>query len=85
MENVIIVFNNRNYTMQLATYLKRMGVMCKTIDTPRELTVSCGISIVIAKNNLIRVRQALKNSSIQEMPKFYIALDSGVFKKYMPI
>ena len=85
MENVIIVFNNRNYTMQLATYLKRSGIMCKTIDTPREVTVSCGISIIINKVNLQRSKQILKASGIGETPRFYYILNNGMFKKYMPI
>lgn len=85
MENIIIVFNNRNYTMQLATYLKRMGVQCKTIDTPRELSISCGISVVIAKNSLTRAKQILNNSGIREMPKFYLVVSNGLFKKYIAI
>ena len=85
MENIIIVFNNRNYTMQLGTYLKRMGVACKTIDTPRELSVSCGISLIISKNSLTRANQILSNSGIREVPRFYVVLNNGVFKKYMAI
>ena len=82
MENIIIVFNNRNYTMQLATYLKRMGINCKTIDTPRELTVSCGLSLVISKINYQRVVNIIRNANIKEMPRMFVVFESGPFKKY---
>ncbi|MBE5757499.1 MAG: DUF3343 domain-containing protein [Clostridiales bacterium] len=85
MENIIVVFNNRNLSLQFATNLKKNGINCKTVDTPRELSVSCGISIILSKIYLLRVKQLLKSGVYREIPRIYHIITNGVFKKYLPI
>lgn len=84
MRNIIAVFNNRNQTMQFASYLRRLNVRCKTISTPRELSVSCGLSVVFYENNLIQAKFLLGNYKMESFVGFYIENDS-VIKKYQRI
>lgn len=85
MRNIIAVFGNRNHTMQFASYLKRLGIRCKTINTPRELTVSCGISIVFLERDLQRVRGLIYQLKLSSYLGMYLILSDNVFTKYKKI
>lgn len=85
MRNIIAVFGNRNHTMQFASYLKRLGIRCKTINTPRELTVSCGISIVFLERDLQRVRGLIYQLKLSSYLGMYLVLSDNVFTKYKKI
>lgn len=85
MRNIIAVFGNRNHTMQFASYLKRLGIRCKTINTPRELTVSCGISIVFLERDLQRVRGLIYQLKLSSYVGMYLVLSDNVFTKYKKI
>lgn len=85
MRNIIAVFGNRNHTMQFASYLKRLGIRCKTINTPRELTVSCGISIVFLERDLQRVRGLVYQLKLSSYLGMYLVISDNVFTKYKKI
>ena len=85
MENIIAVFNNRSHTMQFASYLKRIGVRCKTINTPRDLSVSCGISAVFPYANLKQAKFILDRYNFSSFVRFYVIFSNGVLKKYQPL
>ena len=84
MENIIAVFSNRNQAMQFASNLKRMGVNSKTVNTPRELSTSCGISIVFSSRNLGQARVILDRFRLSGFVRMYIT-SGDLFKKYIPI
>ena len=81
--NIIAVFANRNKSMQLASVLKRLGIPNKTINTPRELSVSCGISVVFAGSYLNRVKDAIYRLNLSGV-RLYTVLN-GANKKYIPL
>ncbi len=85
METVIAVFNNRNHTIQFASYLKRIGIKCKTINTPRELSVACGISVIFPFINLKQAKLILDRFKFSSFNKFYLIQSNDVFKKYQPL
>lgn len=85
METILAVFGNRSHTMQFASYLKRMGVRCKTISTPRELSVSCGISAIFPAQNLNQAKFIIDKYKFSSFVKFYLVISNGVFKKYQPL
>lgn len=80
--NIIAVFNSRNKAMQFASNLKRLGIPSKTISTPRELSVSCGVSVIFIGSYLLRVRDILKKLGDTSNVKLYLV---GGNKKYTPI
>lgn len=85
MENIIAVFNNRNQTMQFATNLKRMGARCKTINTPRELSVSCGISVIFPKTFINQAKFILNRYRFSSFVRLYLIRENDILKKYQPI
>ena len=81
MQNIIAVFNNRNQAMQFATALKRIGIRNKTIDTPRDLSSSCGISVVFDGNYISRAKVVLERLRLLSGTKLYI-ITGDLFRKY---
>jgi hypothetical protein len=85
MSNVIAVFNNRNHTMQFASYMKKMGIRCNVINTPRELSVACGISAVFGMNAISQAKLIINNVKFSSFYKLYEVIDFGSVKKYRSI
>ena len=83
--NIIAVFSNRNKSMQFASYLKRMGIRNQTIDTPRELSVSCGISVVFNFSEINRAKYILNKINLNSFVGFFKIVFVGHFKKYIRI
>ena len=84
MQNIIAVFSSRNYAMQFATMLRKLGINNKVKDTPRELSASCGISVVFENKYLGRARSLIEKYRLQSHTRLYL-IGGDVFKKYMPI
>ena len=84
MENIIAVFSNRNHALQYASYLKRNGIRNKVVDTPRELSVSCGISVIFSQENIGRAKLILVRMNMLAYVRLYL-ISGDLFKKYMPI
>ena len=71
--------------MQFASYLKRMGVGNKTISTPRELSVSCGLSVIFLVSGLRQAEYVISRYKFSGFIRFYRLVSNGVIKKYLPI
>ena len=84
MENIIAVFGNRSQAMQFASMLKKIGVRSKTINTPRELSVSCGISVVFGKLYLTQAKMILSKCGVGLDVRLYLCY-SGSKEYYVPI
>ncbi len=81
MRNVLAVFGNRNHTMQFASYLKRLGIRCKTVDTPRALSEACGISVVFFEKDIEFVKAVLNKLRLITFRGLYLEM-GDIFKKY---
>lgn len=84
MQNIIAVFNGRNYAMQFATMLRKLGIINKIKDTPRELSSSCGISVVFESKYLGRAKSLIENYRLQSHVRLYL-VGGDIFKKYLRI
>lgn len=84
MRNIIAVFNSRNKALQFATALRKMGVKNKSVDTPRELSASCGISIIFDAGALSRAKLILMRLNVFDSVKLYQII-GDIFKKYHQI
>ena len=81
MQKIIAVFGNRNQALQFATALKKLGIKNKTIDTPRELSSSCGISIIFDGQFFSRAKMILARYKLYGSVKLYM-ITGDLFKKY---
>ena len=84
MQNIIAVFNGRSYAMQFATLLRKLGINNKIKDTPRELSASCGISVVFDSRYLGRAKSLIENYRLQSHSRLYL-ISGDIFKKYLRI
>lgn len=82
MENIIAVFGNRSHTMSFASNLRRFGAKNSVIDTPRELSVSCGISVIFYKKNIEQARYIISNSNYSSFVGLFLVYTEGHLKKY---
>ncbi|MCX7951265.1 MAG: DUF3343 domain-containing protein [Clostridiales bacterium] len=64
-EFIIITFESTNFAIQAETTLKSLGLSVQIIPTPREITLSCGISILSAKENLNKVDELVAENKIR--------------------
>ena len=84
MEKIIAVFNNRNQALHFASILKRIGVRTKTINTPRDLSVACGISVVFERKFIGQARNVLEKLGLYASVRMYI-VSGDLFVKYLPV
>lgn len=47
MEKILLTFTSVNFTMMTESKLVSMGYDIKTIPTPREISESCGLAIML--------------------------------------
>ena len=57
---LLLTFNSVNHTMQLEKELKNLEKKFKTILTPREVSRSCGLAILLDPNELETVKSLKK-------------------------
>lgn len=83
MENIVAVFNNRNQAMRFSSNLKKLGIPSKVINTPRELSVSCGVSVVFSSRFLGQCKLIIGRYGFNNI-KLYITT-GDMFRKYHQI
>ena len=53
----IATFISTHYTIQAESIFKKKCVSFKTVPTPREITVSCGLAIIFSLDDIDKVRE----------------------------
>jgi hypothetical protein len=71
MEYVIAVFLNRSHSQLFSKILHSKGVPNNLISTPRDLGVSCGLSVKFNIIQLSKVKQILNCGSYSTFKNFY--------------
>jgi len=63
MKFLLIAFKSRNQLYNFSKYLKIKGINFSTINTPRKISASCGLSIKTSYLNYSSIRQSLNLTS----------------------
>lgn len=75
---LLLTFNSVNHTMQVESELKSLGKKIKTIPTPREVSRSCGLAILLDESELQTIIDLKKNGkSIDYVWTFEKTQDRG--------
>lgn len=74
---VLAVFNNRTQALQYSRLLKGIGVSVRIINTPREITNSCGLSIMFSYKDLNKARIIINSNRLVAFRGFYIKKEMG--------
>lgn len=63
-ENYYILFNTHTEGMKLKSYLEKERIHYIISPTPRQLSVSCGISIMYEKHDEQRIKQIVEKNDL---------------------
>lgn len=80
MNDLIISFQSTNFAMQTEVCLKDLGIHIQIMPTPREITLSCGISIKTSVDNLNKILE-LVDKKIIRIKGIYMIKYEGNQKK----
>lgn len=72
MKYIVVVFSSRSDTMQFYNIIKRYGLYCSVINTPRSLSASCGVST--------KIDARLINQSMQIINTMHSTTFKGIFE-----
>lgn len=79
-EFLILTFESTNFAMQTEAALKTIKIKNQIIPTPREITLSCGLSIRTPFDNYDKIIDLIDNNKIKNKSLFKI-IGSGINKK----
>ena len=74
---VLATFYNRTQALQFSNQLSGMGVRVKVINTPREISTSCGLSIMFDLKALAKARVVINSNKFVAFKGFYIKKNNG--------
>lgn len=77
MDSVIAVFRSRSETLGYSNLLRSYGVDVKVINTPREVNVSCGISVKFDIAYIKEARDILTRRRFDTFAGFYLVKKMG--------
>lgn len=60
----VVTFKSTHYTIQAEEVFKENDISFKTIPTPREITVSCGLSILCTLEDAPRIRKLIDDGEL---------------------
>lgn len=66
----VVTFNSTHHAISGEKIFKDNNIVFKTIPTPREITLSCGLSILFSLEDLLRVKD-LCNSNVFSVKGVY--------------
>lgn len=78
MEYVIAVLPSRTQVMSFYQFLRRLGVNCLIINTPREISQSCGVCVKFSITNYAYVKSL--TSQNYKSARFYKYVSKGLNK-----
>lgn len=71
MDYVIAVFRARSETINYANLLKSYGVGASVINTPRQVNVSCGISVRFPSDKLVQANDVISRRKFETFVGFF--------------
>lgn len=64
MKQYYVLFENHDNGMRLYNSLKSKNIKCTIAPTPRVASKSCGISLLVNKEDIEKIRECVANESI---------------------
>lgn len=60
----LITFQSTSFALQGENVFKGEDISFKTIPTPREVSHSCGLAIVFAPDDMVKVKEMIDNNKL---------------------
>lgn len=81
---IVITFESVNFAMQTESVLKSKEIKHQIIPTPREITLSCGLSVRTTDDNLEEIKSLVESGAIKNK-KMFIFKGAGSHKTFEEI
>ena len=75
--NIIIAFSSRNASMRFSEALRKGGVPSTLVNTPRDLSLGCGISVRVESRFTSKVQNLLLETDKHSYLGTYKLMKSG--------
>lgn len=85
MEYALAVFRARNETITFANLLRSYGVNVMIVSTPRQINVSCGISVRFGLSSLEQAKNLLSRRRFDSFGGFYKVKQVGASFRAVPV
>lgn len=85
MEYYLVVFRSRTQTMSFNQLLHSYGVNSVIVNTPKQTSFSCSISVKIAFNGLKVALNILQRRKFESIVGIYRVFDDGISFSMRPI
>lgn len=81
MRYILIVFASRRDSLFLLERLQAYNIRAEITNTPRQLKLSCGISVKTSEKNINTVKRILYSNSFRTFSGIYL-FDGNQYLKY---
>ncbi len=78
MKYIIIAFKNRTNLQSFTNILRQNGINISIINTPRKLSLSCGLSVKTDFRNYSKVLNIIKNLKITGFDGIFLLTQYGL-------
>ena len=78
---ILATFRSKNQAMLFANVLEKRGVICYIINTPRFLSVSCGLSVQFLIKYLPIAKEVLRGHNFESLGGLFVINKNGTFDK----
>lgn len=77
MEYIIVSYRSRAHTVRFSEFLRKSGVYCQIINTPKEAGVGCGLSVRLSVQDFNAARRAVKITGFSSFAGFFLVKTVG--------
>ncbi|MBO4252061.1 MAG: DUF3343 domain-containing protein [Clostridia bacterium] len=77
MEYLVISFRSRAHTVRFAEFLRKNGVYCQIINTPKEAGVGCGLSVRVSVKDRSAAQKAARITDYASFAGFFLVKTVG--------
>lgn len=81
MKYLIIAFKSRNNLQSFARNLRLYGISVSIVNTPRSVSVSCGLSARVEYRYLNTIKIALSKTDLSSFLGVYAITRNGVYEQ----
>ena len=85
IKKVLAVFQNRTQALTFSRNLNNMGIKTKIVNTPRELTSSCGLSVQFDYKELNKIKKSNAVYPQGLFMGFYVVNNYNGFIRYVKV
>ncbi len=76
----VITFPNTHFAIQAEDVMKDKNIFYRTIPTPREITRSCGLSIIFQLEDMDKVVNLFNTKALEALNVYKLVKEDGINK-----